>query len=125
VGREREHIAAIVAGSRTAAIDLSGKTDLLSLAAVVQRARLLLTVDSAPMHFAAAFHTPQIALFGPTNPLHWRPLSANAVVLQGETGVPLSEFAPKQRRMAMNLISTEAVINAMENLLSAPAASRL
>ena len=35
-------------------IDLSGKTDLLTLAALVRKARLLVTVDSAPMHFAAA-----------------------------------------------------------------------
>ena len=62
-------------------IDLSGKTDLLTLAAVVRKARLLVTVDSAPMHFAAAWGTPQVVLFGPTNPFHWHPRSESAVVL--------------------------------------------
>src|SRR3954467_13451463 len=32
--------------------DLSGTGDLLTLTALIQRARLLVTVDSAPMHFA-------------------------------------------------------------------------
>jgi ADP-heptose:LPS heptosyltransferase len=122
---EQQHIAAIKSQLSRPVVDLSGKTNLLELAALVQRARLLLTVDSAPMHFAAAFHTPQIALFGPTNPFHWRPFSPNALILQGESGVPVTQFAPHQPRVAMTAISTQAVIDAMESLLSAPAAVRL
>jgi predicted lipopolysaccharide heptosyltransferase III len=122
---EQEQIAAIKSQHETPVLDLSGKTNLLELAALVQRARLLLTVDSAPMHFAAAFHTPQVALFGPTNPFHWRPFSRNAVVLQGDSGKPLTEFAPHQPRHSMSAISTGAVIDAMESLLSATAAARL
>ena len=81
---ERTQIAAIKSASRSEVIDLSGKTDLLTLAAVVRKARLLVTVDSAPMHFAAAWGTPQVVLFGPTNPFHWHPRSESAVVLLGE-----------------------------------------
>jgi ADP-heptose:LPS heptosyltransferase len=120
---EQSHIGAIKSASREPFTDLSGKTDLLGLAALVKRARLLVTVDSAPMHFAAAFHTAQIALFGPTNPFHWRPLSPAAIVLQGESGIPVSAFHPTQPRLPMKLISTEAVTNAMESLLSGSAAS--
>jgi predicted lipopolysaccharide heptosyltransferase III len=120
---EQSHIGEIKSANGEPFVDLSGKTDLLTLAALVKRARLLVTVDSAPMHFAAAFHTPQVALFGPTNPLHWRPLSPVAIVLQGDSGVPLSEFRARQPRLPMNVISTEAVVNAMESLLSASAAS--
>jgi heptosyltransferase II len=35
--------------------------------ACVRRARLLITTDSGPRHFAAAFDTPVITLFGPTH----------------------------------------------------------
>ena len=122
---EREQIAAIKSHHRNPVVDLSGKTNLLELAALVQQARLLLTVDSAPMHFAAAFHTPQVALFGPTNPFHWRPFTQNAVILQGDTDKALTDFAPHRPRQFMRAISTEAVINAMESLLSAPAAAPL
>src|ERR1700716_1884777 len=67
---EQTQIAAIKAATKSTPIDLSGKTNLLTLAALVRKARLLVTVDSAPMHFAAAWETPQVVLFGPTNPFH-------------------------------------------------------
>ncbi len=119
---EQAQIAAIKKSARSRPIDLSGKTSLLTLAALVRKARLLVTVDSAPMHFAAAWNTPQVVLFGPTNPFHWHPRSESAMVLLGATGVPVTEFNPKQRAVAMNQISTKAVIDAMEALLSVPAA---
>jgi ADP-heptose:LPS heptosyltransferase len=122
---EQAQIAAIKAAAKSKPIDLSGKTNLLTLAALVRKARLLVTVDSAPMHFAAAWDTPQVVLFGPTNPFHWHPRSESAVILLGESGVPVTEFKPKQRAVPMNQISTEAVIDAMESLLSAPAARAL
>lgn len=122
---EQGQIAAIKKAARSKPLDFSGKTTLLTLAALVRRARLLVTVDSAPMHFAAAWNIPQVVLFGPTNPFHWHPRSDNAIVLHGESGLPVTEFNPKQRAVSMNQISTEAVIGAMETLLSAPAARAL
>src|SRR5207247_9500898 len=99
-------------------IDLSGKTDLLTLAALIGQARLLVTVDSAPMHLAAAMQTPQVILFGPTNPFHWRPRESPALILQGKSTAPVSEFSPVQPRLPMSQISTEAVIGAIASLLS-------
>jgi ADP-heptose:LPS heptosyltransferase len=122
---ERTQIAAIKDAARSKPIDLSGKTTLLTLAALVRKARLLVTVDSSPMHFAAVWNTPQVVLFGPTNPFHWHPRSESAIVLLGITGLPVTEFNPKQRALAMNQISTKAAIDAMEALLSAPAARAL
>ena len=106
-------------------VDLSGKTDLLTLAALISQAQLLVTVDSAPMHLAAATRTPQVVLFGPTNPFHWRPRESPALILQGESPAPVAEFASKQTRLPMKLISTQAVIGAMDSLLSTPAAQAL
>jgi len=119
---EQTHIADIKSKLRADVVDLSGKTDLVTLAAVIARARLLVTVDSAPMHLAAASGTPQVILFGPTNPFHWRPRNSAAIILQGDSVSPKAEFVPKQPRIPMNEISTEAVIGAMETLLSSPAA---
>lgn len=119
---ERNQIAAIKSASRSNVIDLSGKTDLLTLAALVRKARLLITVDSAPMHFAAAWGTPQVVLFGPTNPFHWHPRSESSLVLLGGFEGPVAQFNPRQRAIPMNQISTKTVIDAMESLLSAPAA---
>ncbi|HEV2842318.1 MAG TPA: putative lipopolysaccharide heptosyltransferase III [Chthoniobacterales bacterium] len=122
---ERAQIATIKTSTHSDVTDLSGKTDLLTLAALVRKARLLITVDSAPMHFAAAWGTPQVVLFGPTNPFHWHPRSESAVILLGEFQGPVSEFRPHQPPVPMNQISTQSVIDAMESLLSAPAAPAL
>jgi predicted lipopolysaccharide heptosyltransferase III len=119
---EQTHIDDIKSKVRRPIVDLSGKTDLLTLAALIARARLLITVDSAPMHLAAATRTPQVILFGPTNPFHWRPRHSAALILQGDSASPIATFVPKQPRIPMNQISTEAVIGAMETLLSSPAA---
>jgi len=122
---EQTQIAAIKAATKSNPIDLSGKTKLLRLAALVRKARLLVTVDSAPMHFAAAWDTPQVVLFGPTNPFHWHPRSESAIVLLCANKGRVTEFTPKQRAVPMNQISTQTVIDAMEALLSAPATRAL
>ena len=119
---EQTHISDIKSKVRRPVVDLSGKTDLLTLAALIARARLLITVDSAPMHLAAGTRTPQVILFGPTNPFHWRPRESPALILQGDSTSPMTDFVPKQPRIPMNQISTEPVIDAMETLLSSPAA---
>ena len=115
---EQTHIAAIKSKTRQQIVDLSGKTELLTLAALIERARLLVTVDSAPVHLAAATGTPQVILFGPTNPFHWRPRETPAAILQGDSGVPVTEFSPVRPRFAMSQISTQAVIGAMDSLLA-------
>ena len=121
---EQAHIAAIKNKVQQQIIDLSGKTSLLMLAALIGQARLLVTVDSAPMHLAAATRTPQVVLFGPTNPFHWRPRESPALILQGKSAGPATEFVPAQPRFAMSEISTEAVISAMDSLLSLRAAAQ-
>ena len=121
---EQAHVAAIKNKVQQQIIDLTGKTDLLMLAALISQSRLVVTVDSAPMHLAAATRTPQVVLFGPTNPFHWRPRESAAIILQGKSAAPVTEFVPAQPRFAMSQISTAAVISAMDSLLSLPAAAQ-
>jgi heptosyltransferase-2 len=63
--------AAIVDGVRSAggrAANGCGKLTLRESAALLARCRLLVTNDSAPLHFAQAVGTPTVAVFGPTVP---------------------------------------------------------
>ncbi|HWL92559.1 MAG TPA: glycosyltransferase family 9 protein, partial [Phycisphaerae bacterium] len=53
--------------------NLCGKTTFRELAAIIDRAAIVVTPDSAPMHIAAAHSRPLVALFGPTNPLRTGP----------------------------------------------------
>ena len=48
--------------------DLSGRTSLLSMAAVLAQLDCYVANDSGPMHIAWSLHTPVTALFGPTAP---------------------------------------------------------
>ncbi len=62
-----------IAGSLTArSAVLSGATTIRELMALLKRCALLLTNDTGPMHIAAAFQTPVVAVFGPTD---WRTTS--------------------------------------------------
>ena len=62
---EGERLLAMLDGKAT---NLAGKTTLPQLVAVLKNSRALLTVDSGPMHIAAAVGTPCVALFGATTP---------------------------------------------------------
>jgi heptosyltransferase-2 len=68
-GREDQSLASsIVASSGGKAISAAGALGLRQSAALIQRAALLVTNDSAPLHLATAVGTPVVAIFGPTVP---------------------------------------------------------
>lgn len=113
---EAAHVAAIRA--KTDFHDLTGRTDLLTLASLIRRARLLLSVDSTAMHLGAAFGTPQVALFGKTNSLHWRPRHDKARVIQAGSQNAAPESAARHRGAPMSEISTAGVIDAIRNLIN-------
>lgn len=50
-----------------------GDTDIHQLAALYQRARVVLGPDSGPLHLAAAVGTPTVALFGAADPVEFSP----------------------------------------------------
>lgn len=53
--------------------DLSGKISLKELTSLIARAKMMIGVDSVPMHIAAAVQTPVVALFGPSGDKEWGP----------------------------------------------------
>lgn len=58
---------AIAEKMRTKPLVLSGRTSIRELMAVIKRCRLFVTNDTGPMHIAAAFGVPVVAVFGPTD----------------------------------------------------------
>lgn len=67
-------------------LNLSGQTTIQSLMAYIQKLHLLITNDSGPMHIAAAFEIPTLAIFGPTNEQESAPFNAkNAHIISLKT----------------------------------------
>ena len=116
---ERPHLAELRRLLRRPVVDLAGRLSLAQTAAVIAGAELALGVDSMAMHLAAMFERPQIVLFGPTNPFHWRPRHERAVVLAAGHASPAA-FEPRAEGAPMNLISTEQVMGAIASLPRLP-----
>jgi lipopolysaccharide heptosyltransferase III len=113
---EQQHLSEIRSHLHCDAVDLSGKTDLASLGAIIKGASLFCGVDTAAMHLADAMRTPCVALFGPTNPYHWLPRHTRSITLRAGTAPP---FGPRQSGGPMSEISAASVINAVKEILGA------
>jgi lipopolysaccharide heptosyltransferase II len=59
-------------------LDMTGKTSLGGLAALLERASLFIGNDSGPAHLAEAVGTPSVTIFGPTDPGRWASLDQQA-----------------------------------------------
>jgi heptosyltransferase-3 len=77
-------VAAIQSHLSQPALSLAGELSLKELAALSQRAKLFIGVDSAPMHIAAAVGTPVVALFGPSGDRQWGPWQVACRVLSSQ-----------------------------------------
>jgi heptosyltransferase-2 len=67
-GRGEETLGnAVATKMRHRPVVLSGQTTIRELMATIKRCGLFLTNDTGPMHIAAAFEVPLVAVFGPTD----------------------------------------------------------
>jgi heptosyltransferase-2 len=74
-GQDDRRIASQIARTaRCETLDLAGRTSIGEMAALIERADLLLSNDSGPMHLAAALQTPVVPVFGPGTPRQTAPM---------------------------------------------------
>ncbi|MBU0480470.1 MAG: lipopolysaccharide heptosyltransferase I [Proteobacteria bacterium] len=99
------------------AMNLAGKTSLKELAALYQRAKILITTDTGPMHIAAAVGTPVAAVFGPTAPWRTGPYGRGHRILRSK--IECSPCLKKDcvDKQCMQRISTEQVLEAVDQIL--------
>ncbi|HEY0840682.1 MAG TPA: glycosyltransferase family 9 protein [Vulgatibacter sp.] len=95
----------------TAALDVAG------LAAVIAKAGVLVSCDSAPNHLAQAVGTPSITVFGPTSARRWGPLPGAGASISLPIGcAPCSNFGKRPCHLGhhacMQDLGPEAVIAA-------------
>ena len=113
---DQDLAAVIVAESQAPIINLTGRTTLGELAAVLKGAAFAVTTDTGPMHLAAALGTPVAALFGPTAPWRTGPFGEGHEILRLELNCSpcfrrecpeprcLLELAPEAVQAACNKI---------------------
>jgi lipopolysaccharide heptosyltransferase II len=86
IGAASDAAAASVALSAASGVkrvhDLTGRTTLRQMVALLSRSRLLIGCDTGPMHVAAALGTPVVALFGPADPRRTGPFGGGHVVVR-------------------------------------------
>ncbi len=83
-----------IAGKMKAgSFNLVNKTGIVALAALMKRARLVITNDSAPLHLARAAGSKVLALFGPTDPARYGPGDKFGIVLSKDLACAPCESA--------------------------------
>ena len=73
---------AIAAGMHRPPIDLTGKTTINDLPALLSQCHLFIGNDSGAMHVAAAVGLPVVAVFGPTDPFGTSPVTPRCSIVQ-------------------------------------------
>ncbi|MFL6277585.1 MAG: glycosyltransferase family 9 protein [Blastocatellia bacterium] len=122
---EEALVAAVVAASEGCAYGLAGRLSVGALAALYRRARLVIGIDSGPVHLAVMVGTPVIGLYGPLDHLKWGPwcpperqqvirvpLSCSPCdcIFEPPCGIPVEP-------LCMTGITTQAVLSAAESFL--------
>jgi ADP-heptose:LPS heptosyltransferase len=102
------------------------------LAALFERARLVLGVDSGPLHLATAVGTPTVRLYGPTSAAifgPWGPSSAHVALTSELACAPCGRLDYRPDELAahpcVRLIAPAAVISAAQTVLRVPPETRL
>lgn len=91
---DRAACAELTQGAGPGAEDWCGRTTIPQLGGLLASVDLLVTVDSGPMHMAAALGTPTVAVFGPTFPLRTGPYGAGHRVIHGSADLAQQPAAP-------------------------------
>ncbi len=103
-----EQIHTATENDASALLDLTGKIDLLTTAAILSLCDAVIANDSGLMHIAAGLQLPTVGLYGPTSPVTNPPLCANAQVLT----------ASPDSLASMDKISTDEVYRGVQQVLT-------
>ncbi|MGG7072894.1 lipopolysaccharide heptosyltransferase II [Campylobacter sp. 9BO] len=99
--------------------NLAGKTSVDELISRVGGLNLFITNDSGPMHIAAAFQVPTVAIFGPTKFNETSPwMNQNAHIISKNLACApcMKRTCPLSHHDCMRLITAKDLLNLVQNL---------
>ena len=101
-------------------INLAGKTSISELAKHISNLDIFITGDSGPMHIAASFKIPTVALFGPTNPVEtsqWK--NPYSIILKKNLDCQpcMKRNCPLNHHNCMKLIEADQVIDSISKVI--------
>lgn len=104
---------------KTHILNMTGKTNLRELAALISECDAFVTNDSGPMHIAAALHLPTVALFGSTDSSATGPFGDGHKVITKKLSCSpcLERECPEGHLKCMTEISSEVAFSALKALL--------
>jgi ADP-heptose:LPS heptosyltransferase len=118
-GPDETSLTATVAGP--SALDLGGRTDLPTLAAVLAGADAVVTGNTGPAHLAAAVGTPVACLFSPVVPaVRWAPYGVPLELLGDQNAacrLTRARICPVPGHPCLDSVSPEEVMQAVERLI--------
>jgi ADP-heptose:LPS heptosyltransferase len=104
------------------AADLTGRTSLAELAAVLRRAACLVAGNTGPAHLAAAVGTPVVSMFSPVVPVErWHPYGVPSVVLGDQDAACRDTRArecPTPGHPCLGEVEPAEVVAAVESLVT-------
>lgn len=106
-------------------LNLAGKTSVRQLMALIKRCNFFVTNDSGPMHIAAAFGVPLVAIFGPTDHTGTAPYSDQAIIVRQDTDCAPCKLreCPSDHR-CMTAVTADDVAKAALALVKPQASAR-
>jgi lipopolysaccharide heptosyltransferase II len=117
-GRGETKIAEDIAGMMTSSsLNLAGKTGIREMMAMIKRCNFFITNDSGPMHIAAAFDVPLVAIFGSTDHTTTFPLARQTALVRKQVDCApcMKRECPTDHRCMME-VTVEDVLAAAATL---------
>ncbi len=99
--------------------NLAGKTNIEELCANIAGCSLFITNDSGPMHVAAAYQVPTVAIFGPTKykeTSQWMNTKSKIVRHEMDCSPCMKRECPLKHHECMTSITAQEVIEAVKEL---------
>ncbi len=108
----------IAAAMQSPALNFIGKTSVRQMMSLIDAASLMITNDSGPMHVAAAFKVPIVAIFGPTNHTTTSPFTDSYRIVRHhvECSPCMLRECPIDHR-CMDRVTVDDVTNAVRSFL--------